>query len=96
MPIKHHAALRVAALALPALLVSAGALARDLDRTDRNDDRTTGSGGQFEEPMALQAPIGHRQPRAADPPAMSPTAEDEWINRVNRGLDRKLQICRGC
>jgi hypothetical protein len=97
MSIKHRAALRLAALALPALLICGTAAARDLDRTDRNDDRTTGSGSQFEEPMGPQAPIGHRQPRAAElPAAMSPTAEDEWIDRLNRNVDRKLQICRGC
>jgi hypothetical protein len=45
----------------------------------------------------LQAPIGHRQPRAGDlPTTTSPTAEDEWLNRINRDADRSLRICRGC
>jgi len=50
----------------------------------------------MDEPVVPQAPIGHRQPRAADLPAMSPNEEDAWVNRVNRDTDRKLQICRSC
>jgi len=96
MSIKHRAALRLAALALPALLICGGALARDLDRSNRNEDRTVGSGAGMDQPVVPQAPIGHRQPRAADVPAMSPNNEDRWLNEVNRDLDRKLQICRGC
>jgi hypothetical protein len=43
-----------------------------------------------------QAPIGHRQPRAAEVAGSG----DETINppqdRRNRKLDRSLQFCRGC
>jgi hypothetical protein len=98
MSSKHQWALRVAALALPALLIAGGALARDGVRSiPANEDRTTGSGGGFyDDPVLPQAPVGHRQPRAADMPAMSPNEEDRWLNDVNRETDRKLQICRGC
>lgn len=98
MSSKHHLALRVAALALPALLIAGGALARDAGRSfPPDEDRTTGSGGGFyDDPVLPPAPVGHRQPRAADIPAMSPTEEDRWLNEVNRDTDRKLQICRGC
>jgi len=44
-----------------------------------------------------QAPIGHRQPRTADIPANRSSADDDaWLNRVNRDIDSKLNICRGC
>jgi len=99
MSIKHRTALRLAAFALPALLICGGALARDPDQTNRTEDRTmdrtVGSGAGMDQPAA-QAPVGHRQPRAAELPSMTPTDEDRWLNQVNRDLDRKLQICRGC
>jgi hypothetical protein len=100
MPIKHRAALRLAMLALPTLLIAGQAMARDLDRTnpaeDSTTDRTVGSGAGMDQPAVPQAPVGHRQPRAAELPARSPTEEDRWLNQVNRDIDRKLQICRGC
>jgi hypothetical protein len=101
MSIGNLAALRLAAIALPLLLATAGAYGRDLGPTDRaqsnsTDDRTVGSGAGMDEPVVPQAPVGHRQPRAADMPAMAPTEEDAWVNRINRDTDRKLQICRSC
>lgn len=94
MATNHHAALRLAALTLPGLLIAANALAQNIER---KDDRTTGFGGQYDEPAAPQPPLGHRQPMASELPAhTTPTQEDEWLNRVNRETDRKLQICRGC
>jgi hypothetical protein len=51
----------------------------------------------MEEPSLPQAPVGHRQPRAADLPATRQRdPSDEWLNRLNRETDRKLEICRGC
>jgi hypothetical protein len=92
MPFKHRAVLRLAMLALPGLLISAAATAGD---ADRNADRTVGLGSH--EPIVPPAPIGHRQPRAADLPAVSPkVGSDDWLNRLNRETNRKLQICRGC
>jgi hypothetical protein len=45
----------------------------------------------------VPAPVGHRQPRAAEIPANAPKNEsDAWPQRLNREIDRKLQICRGC
>jgi hypothetical protein len=45
----------------------------------------------------LPAPVGHRQPRAADLPAVIPKhPSDAWIERLNRELDRKLKICSNC
>ena len=44
-----------------------------------------------------QAPIGHRQPRAADLPkeTLNDAAETRQQQR-DRNLDRSLQLCRGC
>jgi hypothetical protein len=47
--------------------------------------------------LVRQAPIGHRQPRAADIPggAQSSPLELEQ-RRQDEELDRRLIICRGC
>jgi hypothetical protein len=42
---------------------------------------------------AWPAPIGHSQPRAADIPLLPSLAEQEALDRA---LDEKLRICRGC
>lgn len=41
------------------------------------------------------APVGHRQPRVSDVPAegLSGLERERWLDRE---LDRKLVICRGC
>ena len=46
---------------------------------------------------AALAPVGHRQPHRAD--ALRDEAVSAWERQqqqVNRDLDRKLIICRGC
>jgi hypothetical protein len=44
-----------------------------------------------------QAPIGHRQPRAADLPTQSRESPSEQRQEQReRKLDRSLQLCRGC
>jgi hypothetical protein len=54
--------------------------------------------GQAEAPAKpLQAPVGHRQPRAADIPAdRQKTESDRRIDQINREVASKLRICRGC
>ena len=43
------------------------------------------------------APVGHRQPRVEDIPAgPQKRAYDEALERLQRALDGKLMICRGC
>jgi hypothetical protein len=47
--------------------------------------------------MPLPAPVGHRQPRAADVPSgLAKNMSDEEHERRERALSRRLQICRGC
>jgi len=101
MPTKPHHSLRLATFVFAASLIPAGAFARDSIRgaDDANAPQTTGSGGQSQEPVMPLAPVGHRQPRAADLPAPSPgSSPDDRIDSINRSLDhnRSLQICRGC
>src|SRR5262245_9931497 len=44
-----------------------------------------------------QAPIGHRQPRPGDLPPDARREEGGMVRSpVDRELDQKLQICRGC
>jgi hypothetical protein len=44
-----------------------------------------------------QAPVGHRQPRAADLPRnIPPDPSDLRLQQENRKLDRDLRLCRGC
>jgi hypothetical protein len=42
------------------------------------------------------APVGHRQPRAADIPQTEKTAADLRDERQQAELNRRLRICRGC
>ena len=47
--------------------------------------------------IAWPAPVGHFQPRAADIPAdipLSPSLQEQ--DALDRELDAKLKICRGC
>jgi hypothetical protein len=42
------------------------------------------------------APVGHRQPRAADVPQIERSAADLLEERQQAELNRRLRICRGC
>jgi hypothetical protein len=45
----------------------------------------------------LQAPVGHRQPRAADVPDEKTINPNDFLAKENATLDKKLKsICRGC
>jgi hypothetical protein len=43
-----------------------------------------------------QAPVGHRQPTAANVPDNVLQDEDKMAPPGETGLDKKLNICRGC
>lgn len=45
---------------------------------------------------AFPAPVGHRQPRAADIPQMDKTAAELLDEKQQDELNRKLRICSGC
>jgi hypothetical protein len=99
MSIKHRAALRIASLVLPALLVSATAQANDLGQTG-DAGRAASQGARTDQPGIPPAPIGHRQPRAADMPSTTGSGTDDpfdqRIKQLNGRVDRNLRICRGC
>lgn len=61
---------------------------------DRCRDEVRGDGGF----CIPEAPVGHRQPRAADlpPPTPKEAAELRKEQERQRKLDRSLQLCRGC
>jgi len=46
----------------------------------------------------MEAPIGHRQPRASDVPSeKNLTDPNDPLSKENAALDRKIKsICRGC
>ncbi len=47
-------------------------------------------------PKPWPAPVGHRQPRAADLIELTPGLSDS-LDQENASVDRKIQgICRGC
>jgi hypothetical protein len=63
----------------------------------------TGTGGGSStatknQPMAREAPIGHRQPRVSDvPPEKNLSDPNDPLSKENAALDRKIKsICRGC
>jgi len=50
------------------------------------------------QPMAREAPIGHRQPRADQVPSEKNLSDpNDPLSKENAALDRKIKsICRGC
>ncbi len=73
--------------ALLALLVSPVAIAQTGNPPPASAPK---SGGP------LPAPVGHRQPRAADLPPGA-TAAEKQMDAEDAALDRKIKsICRGC
>jgi hypothetical protein len=80
----------ITTMALLTLLVGPAALAQ------------TGTGGSppavKNQPMAREAPIGHRQPRADQVPSEKNLSDpNDPLSKENAALDRKIKsICRGC
>ena len=97
MAAKHRVAFGLALLMVVALPVSGSGAGEA-----HSPDRTVGLGDSASTPEASPskpwpAPVGHRQPRAAELPAHLPkTASDLAQERRDRELDRRLQICHRC
>jgi hypothetical protein len=85
---KSIAAASVATLTLLALIAAPAAMAQT----------GTGSPGASPPPAGHEAPVGHRQPRAADvPPEKNLGNPNDPINKEDAALDKKIKsICRGC
>ena len=57
-----------------------------------------GSSTAQKNPPAVQAPVGHRQPRAGDVPNEKNLSDpNNAMNKEDAALDKKIKsICRGC
>ena len=90
---KNYVAVRIAALLLPGLLFAMPAASEgSRDWLRPADSERSGTASKIP-----PAPVGHRQPTAADIPKNVPKdAADLEREKRDRELDAKLQICRGC
>jgi hypothetical protein len=77
-------------MAMLALIGSQGAMAQ----TGSN----TGAAGATNSAPTREAPVGHRQPRAADVPSEKNLSDpNDPLSKENALLDKKIKsICRGC
>ena len=46
--------------------------------------------------LPWQAPIGHRQPAITDVRNVPPLPSDQELQALDRAIDERLTICRGC
>ena len=79
----------ILSMALMVLIGGADAFAQGSSSVSKN----SGGGGG-----AIQAPVGHRQPRASDVPSEKNLSDpNDPLSKENAALDRKIKsICRGC
>ena len=87
-------AARTMILLLPGLLYVVPATSQSERAGESEWQRSLGSPTQS---TVSRAPVGHRQPTAADVPKDLPKdAADAERAKRDRELDAKLRICRGC
>lgn len=69
------------------VLTGSGAFAQGSSSVPKNSDKSS-----------IQAPVGHRQPRAGDVPDEKNLANpNDPLSKENAALDKKIKsICRGC
>ena len=81
----------ILSIALMVLIGGADAFAQGSSSVPKNSGGG-GSGG------TVQAPVGHRQPRASDVPNEKNLSDpNDPLSKENAALDRKIKsICRGC
>jgi hypothetical protein len=91
--VRHDVAVRIAVLLLPALFYATPSVSQG----DRDSQDVSDPPPRTEVLRLPKAPVGHRQPTAADFPKDLPkdTTAAEREKR-DRDLDAKLRICRGC
>ena len=80
----------ILSMALMVLIGGADAFAQGSSSASKN----SGGGGGG----TVQAPVGHRQPRASDVPNEKNLSDpNDPLSKENAALDRKIKsICRGC
>jgi hypothetical protein len=81
----------ILSIALMVLIGGADAFAQGASSVPKNSGGS-GAGG------VVQAPVGHRQPRASDVPNEKNLSDpNDPLSKENAALDRKIKsICRGC
>jgi hypothetical protein len=79
--------------ALMVLIGGADAFAQGSSSVPKNSGGSGAGGGGV-----IQAPVGHRQPRASDVPNVKNLSDpNDPLSKENAALDRKIKsICRGC
>jgi hypothetical protein len=82
----------ILSIALVVLLGGPDAFAQGSSSVSKNSGGGGGGGG------VIQAPVGHRQPRASDVPNEKNLIDpNDPLSKENAALDRKIKsICRGC
>jgi hypothetical protein len=83
----------ILSIALMVLIGGVDAFAQGSSSVPKNSGGGgSGSGG------TVQAPVGHRQPRASDVPNEKNLSDpNDPLSKENAALDRKIKsICRGC
>ena len=87
----------ILSMALVALIGGADAFAQGSSSVSKNSGASGGGGGGGGGGV-MQAPIGHRQPRASDVPSEKNLSDpNDPLSKENAALDRKIKsICRGC
>jgi hypothetical protein len=83
----------ILSMALVALIGGADAFAQGSSSVTKNSGASGSGGGGV-----MQAPVGHRQPRASDVPSEKNLSDpNDPLSKENAALDRKIKsICRGC
>ena len=87
----------IIALAVLVLVGEAGALAQSRNKNNNMGTNNMGSSSDSSSLPSVQAPVGHRQPRAGDVPDEKDLGMNDSMSRDDLALDRKIKsICRGC
>jgi hypothetical protein len=83
----------ILSIVLVVLLGGPDAFAQGSSSVSKNSGGGGGGGGGV-----IQAPVGHRQPRASDVPNEKNLIDpNDPLSKENAALDRKIKsICRGC
>ena len=85
----------ILSIALVVLLGGPDAFAQGSSSVSKNSGGGGSGGGGG---GVIQAPVGHRQPRASDVPSEKNLSDpNDPLSKENAALDRKIKsICRGC
>jgi len=89
----------IIALAVLVVVGEASALAQSRNKNNMgSNNNNMGSSSDSSSRPSVQAPVGHRQPRAGDVPDEKDLGGmNDSMSRDDVALDRKIKsICRGC